>query len=384
MSFPVGIQLTVLAGNQEVPTPIGPLLADLLTEAEVVEVADGQNLFRLTFGAQRDSDGTGAEIEVLSDGRLSPGNRVMVIAMEAALPTVLIDGLITDIWLDPGTNPGASRIVVSGTDLSVAMDLKEQVKGYPDMDDEMIVLEIIAQYERFAIVPETIPPVESDFPTLLQRTPIQHGTDLEYIYDLANRYGYVFTMRAGPVPFTNTAYWGPPKRVGIPAPALTVGDSTFANVDQLTFSQNGRAAFQVMGLIPGPLEQTPALPIAALEPTLLPPLALKSPFPMSSLLGQKLPTGSDGFDEIRAMGFAQGRVNTSSTQVARAEGELDVKRYGSILRSGGLVGVRGAGTSFDGMWSVEKVTHKLRRNEYKQQFALSRDGTDPVEPVVLP
>ncbi|MGK6319605.1 hypothetical protein [Sphingomonas sp. DT-204] len=384
MSFPVGIQLAVLAGNQEVPTPIGPLLADLLIEAEVVEVADGQGLFRLTFGAQRDSDGTGAEVEVLSDGRLSAGNRVLVIAMEAALPTVLIDGLVTDIWLDPGTNPGASRIVVSGADLSVAMDLKEQIKGYPDMDDEMIVLEIIAQYERFAIVPETIPPSESDFPTVLQRTPIQYGTDLEYIYDLANRYGYVFTMRAGPVPFTNTAYWGPPKRVGIPAPALTVGDSTFANVDQLTFSQNGRAAFQVMGLIPGPLEETPALPIAALEPTLLPPLALKSPFPMSSLLGQKLPTGSDGFDEIRAMGFAQGRVNTSSTQVARAEGELDVKRYGSILRSGGLVGVRGAGTSFDGMWSVEKVTHKLRRNEYKQQFVLGRDGIDPVEPVVLP
>jgi hypothetical protein len=300
------------------------------------------------------------------------------------LPTVLIDGLVTDIWLDPGTNPAASRIVVSGADLSVAMDLKEQIKGYPDMDDEMIVLEIIAQYERFAIVPETIPPAESDFPTVLQRTPIQHGTDLEYIYDLANRYGYIFTLRAGPVPLTNTAYWGPPKRVGMPAPALTLGNSTFANVEQVTFGWNGRAAFQIMGLIPGPLEETPALPIVALEPTLLPPLALKSPFPLSSLLGEKLPTGSDGFDEIRAMGQAQGRVNKSSTQVAKAEGVLDVSRYGSILRSGGLVGLRGAGTSFDGMWSVEKVTHKLRRNEYKQQFVLSRDGTEPLEPVVLP
>jgi hypothetical protein len=384
MSFPAGIQLAVFAGDQEVPTPIGPLLADLLTEAEVVEVADGQCLFRLTFGAQRDSDGTGTEVEVLADGRLSPGKRVLLIAMEAALPTVLIDGLVTDIWLDPGKNPGASRIVVSGADLSVAMDLKEQIKGYPDMDDEMIVLEIIAQYERFAIVPETIPPIESDFPTVLQRTPIQHGTDLEYVYDLANRYGYVFTMRAGPVPLTNTAYWGPPKRIGVPAPALTVNGGTFANVDQLTFSQNGRAAFQVIGLIPGPLEETPVLPIAALEPTLLPPLALKSPFPMGSLLGQKLPTGSDGFDEIRAMGFAQGRVNASSTRIAQAEGVLDVKRYGSILRSGGLVGVRGAGRSFDGMWSVEKVTHKLRRNEYKQQFVLGRDGTGPIAPVVLP
>ncbi|WP_204268156.1 hypothetical protein, partial [Escherichia coli] len=68
----------------------------------------------------------------------------------------------------------------------------------------------------------------------------------------------------------------------------------------------------------------------------------KSPFPISSLLGMKLPTGSDGFDEIRAMGFAQGRVNRSSTTVAKAEGELNVEKYGSILRAGGLVGVRGA------------------------------------------
>jgi hypothetical protein len=385
MSFPVGVQLEVLAGPQEVPTPIGPILAALLIESEVVEVADGQSLFRLTFGAERDLDGAGPEVAVLSDGRLSPGKRVVVMAMEAALPTVLIDGLVTDVWLDPGIHPSDSRIVVAGADLSVAMDVTEAIKGYPDLDDEAIVLEILAQYERFAILPETIPPVESDFPTAVQRTPVQHGTDLEYLYDLADRYGYVFTVRPGTVPLTNTAYWGPAKRVGLPAPALTVGSgSTFANVDQITVSHNGRAAFQVMGLIPGPLEETPALPVIVAEPTLLPPLALESPFPLSALLGRKLPTGSGGFDEIRATGFAQGRVNVSSTGVARAEGILDVERYGSILRSGGLVGLRGVGISFDGMWFVEKVTHRLRGNEYKQQFVLNRDGIGPLEPAVVP
>jgi len=384
MSFPVGIQLAVMAGNQEVPTPIGPAMADLLIDAEVTEVADGQAAFRLSFGAQRTDNGSGTQVSVLSDGRFSPGNRVLIMAMQAALPTVLIDGLITDIWLDPARDPSQSRIVISGADLSVAMDLTEKIRGYPDMDDEMIVLEILAEYERFAIVPETIPPVESDFPTIVQRTPIQHGTDLEYLYDLANRYGYVFTLRPGAVPLTNTAYWGPPKRVGVPAPALTIGNNTFNNVDQMTFTQDGRAAFQVSGLIPGPLEATPALPVMALEPTLLPPLALKSPFPISSLLGMKLPTGSDGFDEIRAMGFAQGRVNKSSTAVAKAEGVLNVEKYGSILRAGGLVGVRGAGTTFDGNWSVAEVHHKLKRNEYKQAFKLERDGTDPLLPVVVP
>jgi hypothetical protein len=384
LTFPAGIQLSVLVGNQEVPTPLGPALAELLIEAEVTEVADGQATFRLIFGAQRDLNGLGPDVAVLTDGRFTPGNRVVVIAMQAALPIPLMDGLVTDIWLDPGVNPGDSRIVISGSDLSVAMDLTEKIVGYPDMNEEMIVLELIADYARFAILPETVPPVASELPIVVQRTPIQYGTDLDYIYRLADRFGYVFTVRPGSVPLTNTAYWGPPKRVGLPAPALTVGDSTFANVDQLSFSLNGRAAFTVVGLIPGPLEATPALPIAAIEPTLLPPLALDSPYPASQMLGSRLPSGSDAFSEIRAESFAQGRVNKASTRIASAEGSLDVPRYGSILRAGGLVGVRGAGASFDGLWSVEQVTHHLKRNEYSQKFSLGRDGTYPLEPVVVP
>ncbi len=384
MTFPAGVQLSVLAGNQEVPTPIGPSLADLLIEAEVTEVADGQATFRLTFGGQRALRGRGPQVAVLADGRLTPGNRIVVIALQAALPTTLMDGLVTDNWLDPGTNPANARIVVSGADLSVAMDLVEKIAGYPDMDEALIVEELVATYARFAILPEVIPPVLSELPIVLQRTPIQHGTDLDYIYRMADRFGYVFTVRPGTMPLSNTAYWGPPKRVGLPAPALSVGLGSFANVSQLTFTQDGRAAFTVQGLIPGPLAATPALPVAALEPTLLPPLAMKSPYPASQMLGSRLPTGSDAFSEIRAQSFAQGRVNKASTRVARAEGSLEVIRYGSILRAGGLVGVRGAGASFDGLWSVEKVTHSLKRNQYKQKFVLGRDGTYPLEPVVVP
>lgn len=384
MSFPAGLQMTVLAGAQEVPTPIGPMLADLLIDAEVTEVADGQSTFRLTFGGQRSDNGKGADVAVLSDGRLAPGKRVVVVALQTAVPTVLIDGLVTDNWLDPGRNPGAARLVVSGADLSVAMDLTERITGYPDMDEAMIVEEIIATYARFAIVPETIPPLESELPTVVQRTPIQHGTDLDYLYAMADRFGYVFTVRPGVVPLTNTAYWGPPKRVGLPAPALTLGGGGFANVDSLTFTLDGRAAFTVEGLIPGSMMEDPALPVAALEPTLLPPLSTSTPYPIGSLLGRKLPTGSDGYSEIRAEGFAQGRVNKASARVARAEGTLNVVRYGSVLRSGGLVGVRGAGTSFDGLWSVEKVKHTLKRKSYVQAFELARDGTGTTTPVVRP
>ena len=49
-------------------------------------------------------------------------------------------------------------------------------------------------------------------------------------------------------------------------------------------------------------------------------------------------------------------------------------RYGGILRPRLMVGVRGAGLAYDGMYFVETVTHSLKRGEYKQNFTLTRDG----------
>src|SRR6185369_3572814 len=65
-------------------------------------------------------------------------------------------------------------------------------------------------------------------------------------------------------------------------------------------------------------------------------------------------------------------------------GSLDVLRYGRILRSRQLVGVRGAGVAYDGLYYVNSVTHNLKRGEYKQSFSLSRDGLISQTPVVGP
>ncbi len=56
------------------------------------------------------------------------------------------------------------------------------------------------------------------------------------------------------------------------------------------------------------------------------------------------------------------------------DGSLDVTRYGGILKARQLVGVRGAGPAFDGLYYVKSVTHKIKRGEYKQDFKLSRNG----------
>ena len=57
-----------------------------------------------------------------------------------------------------------------------------------------------------------------------------------------------------------------------------------------------------------------------------------------------------------------------------AKGTLDVTRYGRTLKPRRLVGLRGVGTAFDGLYFVKSVTHTLKRGEYKQSFTLVRNG----------
>jgi hypothetical protein len=67
-----------------------------------------------------------------------------------------------------------------------------------------------------------------------------------------------------------------------------------------------------------------------------------------------------------------------------ANGSLDVMRYGRVLKSRQLVGVRGAGAAFDGLYFVKSVTHKVKRGEYKQDFTRARNGLISTVPTVPP
>jgi hypothetical protein len=59
-----------------------------------------------------------------------------------------------------------------------------------------------------------------------------------------------------------------------------------------------------------------------------------------------------------------------------------VLRYGRMLKARGLVGVRGAGSSYDGLYFVKSVTHQIKPGEYKQSFQLAREGLISITPAV--
>lgn len=55
-------------------------------------------------------------------------------------------------------------------------------------------------------------------------------------------------------------------------------------------------------------------------------------------------------------------------------GELDAGHYGSILLARKLVAVRGAGKTYDGIYYVKRVTQKIKRGQYLQNFAREGPG----------
>jgi hypothetical protein len=109
----------------------------------------------------------------------------------------------------------------------------------------------------------------------------------------------------------------------------------------------------------------PILPITPLNP----PLGLIPPIPLQFPIME----GTAGLSPIQALLIGMAKAAKKADAVT-ATGSLDTLIYGNILQSRGLVGVRGAGTPFDGLYYVSSVTHNIKRGEYKQNFTLSRNG----------
>jgi hypothetical protein len=88
------------------------------------------------------------------------------------------------------------------------------------------------------------------------------------------------------------------------------------------------------------------------------------------------------FGPIRAALLGLGKSTTPDP--ITGSGTLDVLRYGRPLKARQLVGVRGAGTAYDGLYYVSSVTHNIKKGEYKQNFSLAREGLISLTPRVIP
>lgn len=363
-----------------VPVPAPAFLVEALDKVEVTESSAERSGFQLTFRAGR-GGGLLSEYPLLANPLLKPGMRVILAVNLGAVAQVLIDGLVTHQQLSPGDGPGQGTLAVTGDDLTAVMDREEKVAEHPALPEATIAQRILAGYALYGVIPVVVPSAVFEVPSPTERIPVQRGTDLAYLKDLAGRFGYEFHLSPGPVPGTSTAYWGPPRRIGVPQPALSVNLGSETNVVRADFKNDAAQAAAVAGQVQDPRSNR-AVPVRSF-PSLRVPLAASPMLAESSVARRLLLPAGGGKSAVQASAEAQG-TSEAASDVVQVDGELDTGRYGGVLRARSLVGLRGAGLSYDGLYYVKEVTHSIARGSYAQSFSLVREGTGTTVPAVRP
>jgi hypothetical protein len=362
------INLTLMIGPA-VPVPVSQEVLDALTSVTVTTNSDIGSGFQLQFTLSNRS--LLQTLFLLSSGLPIPLVRVVIIVTVNGRAEVLMDGVMTNHEVSPGTDASHSILTVTGEDLSRLMDYVDfSGVPYPGMAPEARVLVILAKYAGFGVLPLVIPSVLIDLPIPTDRIPVQKGKDLCYIRSLADEVGYVFYVEPGPKPGQSVAYWGPEIKFGVPQKALNINMDVETNIENVScsFDSQGRVLPFVRVQIPTTKISIP-IPIPDITP-LNPPLGLvPAPLPLNLVRIDN----SAKYTPVRAAMIGLTKAARSAESVI-ATGSLDVMRYGDVLKARRLVGLRGVGEAFDGLYYVRSVTSKIKRGEFKQDFTLSRNG----------
>ncbi len=369
--------LTLMIGPA-IPVPVPLPVMEALQSVQVTSSRQRSG-FQLRFSVGK----TSPLLQImLPAGYLDPMvTRVIIIVTLNGTPNVLMDGLVTRQELQPANDPGQSTLTITGEDLSVAMDIVEKVMPFPATPDIGRISLLLAPYAALGIVPAIIPPIIPTVQTQNSKIEAQSSmTDLAYIKSLANRNGYVFYVNPGPLPGQSIAYFGPDISVPLPQRALSVNMDAHTNVETLSFSLDGLAKKIRIFTILDPFTRRIPIPIPVPNVSATkPPLGLRPTPPAKIELHDR---GTQLQPDEAARDILSFLMNNSTA--ISGNGSLDVLHYGQILRARTLVGVRGAGIAYDGLYFVDSVTHNIKKGEYKQNFSLSRDGLISNTPMVMP
>jgi len=362
-----------------VPVPAPDFVIEALSSVKV-ELGSGnaQSGFELTFDVPLNSKIYALFLGVGAVGAGGvPFMRVVLVVTMSGRSESVIDGVATDVEAQPADG-GNAKLVIKGKDLTALMDILDMTATpFPAMPPSTRVLLILAKYAAFGVVPQVIPAVVDDPPLPTEQIPQQKGTDYQYIQSLAEDAGYVFYLEPGPTPGLSRAYWGPEIRIGLPQPALTTGMDALSNVERLSFHFDREAKSLPIVFFHEPQSHLSiGLPIPDITP-MNPPLGLVPPIPPK--LDHLTDTGhlSPGLAMMKGLSY----VARHSDSVF-GTGTLDVAKYGRTLKSRNLVGVRGAGLAYDGLYYVKSVSHDIQRGSYKQSFQIARNGLFPTLPTV--
>lgn len=365
----LGVHMMLFIGpNVLAPAPYDVM--DALVSLEVTNNDKQRDGFQMTFTVGKTSP---LDYNLILSGLLDPPNLVSIMVTFGAIPQVLINGMITQHQFVPSNEPGKSTLHVTGEDIGLKFDLEEKSETYPNMPDFAIVSQIILQN---GLLPQVTP--TTNVPLQTERIPSQQGTDLSYIQKLAERNGFVFYTQPTLIPGISIGYWGPENRLGLPQPALTMNMGPYTNVDApINFSLNALGPATPKITVIEPITETLInIPVPS---GFRPPLAARPVSSLRTTIARDVANLNPMDATLKAVSSV-----TDTADAVTATGTLDSVRYGHALQSRQLVGVRGVGFSYDGVYYVKQVKHSIKPGEYKQSFTLTREGLGSLTLALVP
>ncbi|MBC9728850.1 hypothetical protein [Streptomyces sp. TRM68367] len=366
---PIGrgpVHLSLLMGPK-LARPVPQEVSEALLSAQITATAGERTGFQLAFDLSK----TGViSRRLLPEGFFDPKTRVIISVAVKGTSSVLLDGIVVRHEVGASNQPGNSTLTVTGEDLQLIMDLEERTDRFPNLAPSQRVERILQRYADYGIQSRVIREQIEQPPHERLRVEYQAGsTDLGYVNELAQANGYTFYLDPGPRPGRSTAYWGPEQRLGQRQHALNVNMGPESTVDQVTFAYDGTAREEPQARVQDPTtRESRLLPQPDIGP-LRPPLGRRA----TPALKRKTLSGTAKRELGQAQALALARAATSADSI-NGSGSLDVNRHGYVLRPRELVGVRGAGVTYDGDYYVKSVTHNLRPGSFRQNFTLSREG----------
>jgi hypothetical protein len=370
-------------------------LPEVVTEAirdvRVTQKAGQRSGFQVTIAMEKGGE---IEQELLPGGFFTPGKRMIFSVITNGVREVLMDGHIARYDVGQSNEPGQATLSLTGTDATQLMD-QIDLSGVPmpGMPPFAQVNFILARYLVLGIIPVVIPTPLVAVSNPVERWPSQQGTDYQYIQRLAGQVGYQFSLEPGLTEGQQFAYFGPDigsllalgkTAAGDTLPPLTLNMGGANNIDSLSISFNGLSKPLVYGFYLESSAPGSAIPIPMPDFATNPPLG-PGFIPYAKNLAMNKPSsGSSESADEEEDGMSSSDLATlilkgvaraaKGANVISASGNLDVARYGQLLRPRKIVNVRGAGPHSDGMYFVQSVTTTIQPGSFKQSFSLSKNA----------
>jgi hypothetical protein len=346
-------ECVITVGGEEI-TDLYPYIVEVRVECSRKDAWTGT----LRFETRRDENGVWS----VQDGApLRPWQPIVIEAAFGSTVEEIIRGYIRRVYATYPEDPGATAVEVELQDGSFELDRQHIRKAWgadAPTTDAAILTEIAGKY------PLSLDP--DNEPGLTGLTLNQNLTDIRFLRARAEANGYELILERG------SLYFGPLRLEASPQETILV----YAGRDTHCYSFNvdadghwpdavGYDVAPEIGSEPVHQDISPDLLSLGTEP------ADSSGSGLSPFIWRLDRPGSVSAAELDA--YTLGRANELAMRV-HAQGELDGSLYGHVLRVGRPVGVDGAGTTMDGIYYVDSVTHVFSVDGYRQSFTLLRNA----------